>query len=183
MAADPATSDAIRGVRAMTGARSADIEESQKQWRSVRSALKQHRQELSAAAGELYPDVNRVEGTGLLCRQTWLPDAPIELDELQLRWVDNPPVPQVTAASAESLSVRSLNEAGEPFGTYADAISAFDRPALFENRPTYRLLDADLSHLSGRLDLTIGRYFDTIGVGEALAHEFAAVRSHEQRQR
>lgn len=159
----------------MTGARSADISEGQQQWRSVRGALKRRRHELSVAAGELYPDVARVEGTGLLCRPAWLPEVPIELGELRLGWVDNPPAPRVTASSAESLPVRSLDDAGEPFGTYAHTIGVLDRPALFENRPIYRLLDADfLSHPGGGLDLTIGRYFDAIGVGEALAHEFAA---------
>jgi hypothetical protein len=163
----------------MTGVRSADIHQSQQQWRSVRGALKEHRHELSVAAGELYQDVARVEGTGLLCRRAWLPDAPIELDDLRLGWVDNARPPPVAASSAESLPVRSLNDAGEPFDTYADAISVLDRPALFENRSTYRMLDTDLSFPGGRMDLTIGRYFDSISVGEALAHEFAAaMREH-----
>jgi len=165
----------------MTGARSAEIDESQQQWRTIRGALKQHRHELSVAAGELYPDVARVDGTGLLCRETWLPDAPIELDELRLGWVDDPLPPPVTASSTESLPVRTLDDAGEPFDTYADAIGALDRPALFENRPAYRPLKADLSYPGGRLDLTVGRYFDAISVGEALAHEFAAATQEHGR--
>lgn len=165
----------------MTGERSDGIEESQQRWRSVRSALKQRRHEFSVAAGELYPEVARVEGTGLLCRPRWLPDAPIELDGLRLGWVEDPPAPAVTGSSAELLPVRSLDDAGEPFGTYADAIGALDRPVLFENRPTYRLLDADLSRAGGWMELTIGRYFHAIGVGEALAHEFAAVRREHGR--
>lgn len=170
-----------QGELAMTGARSADIEESQRQWRSVRGALRQHRHELSVAAGGLYPDVPRVEGTGLLCRPTCLPDAPIELGQLRLGWVANPPAPLVTASGAGSLATRSLNNDGEPFETYADAVGALDRPALFENRPIYRLLHADLSHPGGWLELTIGCYFDAISVGEALAHEFAAAtREHSQ---
>lgn len=160
----------------MTGARSADVEDSQRQWRSVRGALKQRRHEFAAAAGELYPDVARADGTGLLCRPDWLPAAPIELDNMPLRWVDDPPPAPVAASSAASLPVRSLNAAGEPFETYTAAIGALDRPALFENRPIYRLLDANISHPDGRVDLTTGRYFDAIGVGEALAHEFAAAR-------
>lgn len=160
----------------MTGARSAGIEENQRQWRSVRSALKRRRHEFALAAGELYPDVPRVEGTGLLCRPAWLPDAPVELEGLRLRWVDDPPAPLVTASGAESLPTRSLDGAGEPFPTYADAVGALDRPALFENRPIYRLLEADLACADGSLDLTIGRYFDAIGVAEALAHEFTAAR-------
>ena len=150
--------------------------ESQQQWRAIRAALKQHRHELSVAASALYPDVPRVAGTGLLCRPGWIPAAPIELDQVQLRWVDDPPVPSVTGSSVESMAVRPLTDGGGRFATYADAIGALDRPALFENRVTYRLLDADLSNpRSGLLTLTRSRYFDAIGVAEALAHEFAAV--------
>lgn len=166
---------------AMTGTRSADVERSQRQWRSVRSVLNSTVMSFSAAAGELYPDVTRVDGTGLLCRPAWLPDAPIGLDQLRLGWVDNPPAPIVTASGTASLSARSLNDDGDPFETYADAVGALDRPALFENRPIYRLLGAGLSHPGARLDLTIGRYFDAMGAGEALAHEFAtATREHGQ---
>lgn len=163
----------------MTGVRPVDVGESQRQWRAVRGALKQRRHEFAAAAGELYPQVARAAGTGLLCRPDWLPAAPIELGQMPLRWVGDPPPAPVAAPAAASLPVRSLNAAGEPFATYADAIGALDRPALFENRPVYRLLDARISHPGGRVDLTTGRYFDAIGVSEALAHEFAAAsREH-----
>jgi hypothetical protein len=46
---------------------------------------------------------------------------------------------------------------------------------LFEDRPTYRLLDADFGEAGiGRLDLTSGRCFESTSVSEALVHEFAA---------
>ncbi len=158
----------------MTGARSEDIRESQRRWRAVRDALKQRRHELAVAAGALYPDVPRVEGTGLLCRNDWVAGAPIEVDQVDLRWAEHAPVPPITASSAETSSARPPDDAGHRFETYADAIGALDRPALFENRPIYRLLDADLHHPGGRLDLTSGCYFDAISVAEGLAHEFAA---------
>jgi hypothetical protein len=54
-------------------------------------------------------------------------------------------------------------------------VGELDRPALFENRPTYRLLGADFGDVgAGRLELGPGRYFDSMSVSEALAHEFAA---------
>ncbi|HEU0087043.1 MAG TPA: hypothetical protein VFQ77_05260 [Pseudonocardiaceae bacterium] len=49
-------------------------------------------------------------------------------------------------------------------------------PAVFENRSTYRLLDADLSGPRGRLVFGRGRYFDGIDLGEAAAHEYAVAR-------
>ena len=43
---------------------------------------------------------------------------------------------------------------------------------MFENRPTYRLTEADLT--KPRLAFTRGRYFDGVDTGEAAAHEYAA---------
>ena len=45
---------------------------------------------------------------------------------------------------------------------------------MFENRPTYRLTEADLT--KPRLAFTRGRYFDGVDTGEAAAHEYAATR-------
>jgi hypothetical protein len=45
---------------------------------------------------------------------------------------------------------------------------------VFENRPTYRLTEADLT--KPRLAFTRGRYFDGVDTGEAAAHEYAAAR-------
>ena len=45
---------------------------------------------------------------------------------------------------------------------------------MFENRPTYRLTEADLT--KPRLAFTRGRYFDGVDTGEAAAHEYAAAR-------
>jgi hypothetical protein len=48
------------------------------------------------------------------------------------------------------------------------------RPAVFENRPTYRLLDAVLDGDRPRMRFGAGRYFDGADTGEAAAHEYAA---------
>jgi len=49
-------------------------------------------------------------------------------------------------------------------------------PAVFENRPTYRLLDAELTATGARMSFGRGGYFDGVDVGEAAAHEYAATR-------
>ena len=138
--------------------------------------MKKLRHLFASAAGGLYPDQLRVEGTGLLARPDWLPAQPVELSQPELRFHDRAAAPAVVGSGAESASVRPLDGAGERFATYAEAIEALDRPALFENRPLYRLLGADLRDGRG-LDLTLGRYFDSVSIGEALAHEFAAAAS------
>jgi hypothetical protein len=158
------------------------IAESQRQWLAVRSMLKERRHELAAAAATLYPDVRKVDGTGLLCLPTWIPTAPVELDQVKLDWVEQPATPAVTGSDPVSSQVRPLDETGQRFRTYADAIGVLDRPALFENRTIYRLLEADFGDAQhGSLRLTRGPYFDAISVAEALAHELAtAVLDHGQ---
>jgi hypothetical protein len=67
---------------------------------------------------------------------------------------------------------------GQAYPTYAAAIEALDRPALFENRVCYRLLDADLGGTdpASRPGLRFGasRYFDAVNLGAAVGHELAA---------
>jgi hypothetical protein len=71
--------------------------------------------------------------------------------------------------------VRPLRADGSRHASYSAAVSALAAPALFVNRPTYRLLDADLTGSGrGRLVFGAGRYFDSLDVGGACAHEYAA---------
>ena len=151
------------------------VTERQQNWRDVRGLLKERRGQLAAAAVKLYSEVHRVDGTDLLCRPAWLPTGPVDLGQVQLDWVEHALATEVTGSDIASSSGLPPDDAGQAFRTYADAIAGLDRPALFENRAIYRLLDADFGDRRvGRLSLTSGRYFDAISVGEALAHEFAA---------
>ena len=63
---------------------------------------------------------------------------------------------------------------GTRYRCYSDALRDLAAPAVFENRPTYRLTEADLG--KRRLAFTRGRYFDGVDTGEAAAHEYAAAR-------
>jgi hypothetical protein len=66
---------------------------------------------------------------------------------------------------------------GDPvYPSYSAAIAELDAPTVFENRPTWRLLDADLAGASPRLVFGDGMYFDSIDTGEAAAHEYAAAK-------
>jgi hypothetical protein len=144
----------------------------QEQWRAVRSWMKASRHGLAVAAADLYQDTPKVEGTRLLGRPEWQPAEPVELSAAELHWHDQAAAPGITGSGDQTAAVRPPTDDGEPFATYAEAIAALDRPALFENRPLYRLLAADLTG-QPRLDLTAGHYFDSVSIGEALAHEFA----------
>lgn len=125
-------------------------------WMRVRSYLSAHRYELAAA----FPD--GLAGTPLLSRPSWVPTTPIPLSAVRISHV---------AAPAWDLPAAS----GDPaYPSYSAAIAARDRPTVFENRPTWRLLDADLAGPAPRLTFCDGWYFDSIDTGEAAAHEHAA---------
>ena len=113
-------------------------------WRRTRRLLNEHRLELAAMAAGLYPDLPRVAGTDLLCWPGWLPATPLDLADLRLGWVSAPPPPVADGAGEAAAHVLPRSAAGPAYPTYAAAIEALDRPALFENRVCYRLLDAEL---------------------------------------
>ena len=131
-----------------------------KNWLTVRESLREHRHELTAEAAAEYPLVPRVADTPLLTRPEWLPQAPIALQDVQLAFRSDP-----------DGDARGLPD-GHP--SYAQTMQALAPPAIFEDRVTYRLLDADLATQPATMAFGRGRYFDGINVGEAAAHEFAA---------
>ena len=146
--------------------------DSPEHWRAARAGLNQRRHLLTQAAARLYPDAARVGTTALLTRPEWIPSQPLGLGEMKLAWAEHPPPAAVTGAEPASAHVRPLRADGSRYPGYADAIAALDPPALFDNRPSYRLLAGG----AGRMDLSLGRYFDGVNVNEALAHEFAGAR-------
>ena len=159
--------------------------ESAERWRAVRQVLTVHRHELGRVAARLYPEVPRVASADLLCREEWVPAAPLRLDDLALHWDEGGPDqdadpgnrggagPGARRYAGASRRVRPARPDGEPYGSYAEAVAALDRPELFENRPCYRLLDA---RLTGPAGLRVGEtsYFAGIDLGHAVAHELAA---------
>ena len=135
--------------------------EADREWLHVRRYLRRHRHQLAvSAAAELYPDVPRLAGTPLLTSPSWVPSRPIPLDsialDLDLTRTDGP---------WESTM-------GTP--RYSELVRRLDAPAVFENRRTYRLRAADLRSSRPRMGFGLGRYFDSIDTGEALAHDYAA---------
>ncbi|HET7245353.1 MAG TPA: hypothetical protein VFJ07_11020 [Streptosporangiaceae bacterium] len=153
--------------------------ESAQRWRGVRAALTANRHELGRVAAALYPGLPRAGSADLLCREEWLPPAPLGLDDLPVTWAPEPPGEHVGAVrptgryDGASVQVRPLRPDGGRYASYTDAVAALDRPALFENRPCYRLLDARLTAPGG---LRIGQtsYFEGIDLGHAVAHELAS---------
>ncbi|MGH3928920.1 MAG: helix-turn-helix domain-containing protein, partial [Pseudonocardiaceae bacterium] len=152
------------------------LTESQHGWLRVREYLQQHRYELGRSAAQEYPDTPKVAGAPLLTRPEWLPAEPISLDVIDLEFAPDRPFTGLTGADAATATVRPIRLDGSRYPSYAAAMADLAAPAVFENRSTYRLLDADLSGQRSRLVFGRGTYFDGIDLGEAAAHEYAAAR-------
>jgi len=143
-------------------------------WRADRRRLNERRHPLTQAASRLYPGAARAGTTALLCREEWIPPRPLDLAEVRLNWAGHPPAPALSGTDPASAHVRPLRADGTRYPAYTDALAALDPPALFDNRPCYRLLAARLAPGASHLDLAPGRYFDGVNIGEALAHELSA---------
>ncbi|MGI5164535.1 hypothetical protein ACQEU3_09300 [Spirillospora sp. CA-253888] len=137
----------------------------EREWLAVRARLAGDRDGYGRIASALYEDVPRAEGTTLLSRPEWLPDVPVPLEHVRLEWDGRPPPPQVTGP---------VGGLPDGFATYAAAMAALAPPKVFENRPAHRLLDARLTGDRPVLRFGPARYFDSVNVGEAAAHELAA---------
>lgn len=142
----------------------------------MREYVRRHRYDLGQAAAQEYPDLPKIEETALLTRPEWLPTEPIPLDAVDLEFTPDQLFTGRTGTDPLTASVRPQRPDGSRYPTYSAAMADLAAPAVFENRSTYRLLDADLSGPRGRLVFGRGRYFDGADVGEAAAHEYALAR-------
>jgi hypothetical protein len=150
---------------------------SEERWLRGYAYLSRDRYELAVRAADDYPPGLRVAGTPLLAPPAWRPAAPVPLDAIRLELrPDAPPpdVPDLAVLAPDTLPERAD---GTGYARYSDAVAGLVAPAVFENRPVYRLLEADLAGTHGpRLAFGRGRYFDVIDAGGAAGHEYAAAR-------
>lgn len=151
------------------------VTESQEEWRTVRRYLRQNGTQLAKRAVRLYDPEWRVANTPTLALPSWLPTRPVPIDAVTLEWVAHPPRPVITGQEAEARPVLPLRTPRQAFPQYTSAIRYLSPPSLFENRPSYRLLDASCES-PGRATLQFGlaTFFDKLDISEVLSHEFAA---------
>jgi hypothetical protein len=148
---------------------------SQNDWLRVRSYLREHRHALAVDAAGDYPAVPRMAGAPLLAAPGWQLAGPVPLDDIELEFIPRPQPAEAGPALGEVVApLLPERPDGTRYRSYSDALRDLAAPAVFENRPTYRLIEADLG--KGRLAFTRGRYFDGVDTGEAAAHEYAATR-------
>jgi hypothetical protein len=147
---------------------------SERDWLAERSYLIEHRYDLGVDAAAGYPPGGRLAGTPLLAAPGWQPPEPVPLADISLKLTDGDPETPAEVEAATPLLPQRAD--GTRYRRYSEAMGELAAPLVFENRVTYRLTDADLTSRAPRLAFTVGRYFDSIDVGEAAAHEYAAAR-------
>jgi Helix-turn-helix domain len=148
---------------------------SQEAWRGVRSHLIRHRTQLAKQVVRLYDPAWRLPHAPALALPSWLPSRPVSIEAVTLEWVPSPPRPALTGQEAELRPVLPLRTPGHAFRQYTSAMRYLSPPALFENRPSYRLLDVSWEPSgSGKLQFGPATFFEKLDVSEALSHEFAA---------
>ncbi|MCK9923110.1 helix-turn-helix domain-containing protein [Frankia sp. AgPm24] len=159
------------------------IAASQRAWRLTRDHLNHHRISLARAAVRLYPETDRL-GSGLLSRPGWVWDRPVDIDDVQLHWRDDVEPPLIKGDEPETAGSRPLlggANAQTRYQRYTRAMRDLDRPTLFENRLSFRLVDVSgdgtaPTSATNRPTLGFGHttYFDAVDVCETVAHEAAA---------
>lgn len=150
-------------------------QDSQDDWRATRRHLNQHRHDLAKHATSLYPDDVRIGRTTLLAPAAWIASEPLRLEDIDLELETTAHrAPNITGAEPETSPTRPLRRPGQQYDRYTSAIRYLDQPTLFENRPSYRLLDVSLVGHSGQMLFGMGAYFDKLDVAEAVGHELAA---------
>jgi hypothetical protein len=103
----------------------------------------------------------------------WMPARPIELGNVVLDWTDEPPAVLIDGTEPEAQAQCPLRTPVHRYARYTSAVRYVDSPTLFENRPSFRLLDARWSTAGGRLRFGLSTYFDKLATAEALGHEVA----------
>lgn len=153
---------------------------SEERWLRVHAFLSRNRHELSARAADGYPPRLRLAGTPLLAPPAWRPAAPLPLDGIRLEFRPDAPAPDVPDLATLAPDTLPERADGTRRARYSDVVAGLARPSVFENRPVYRLIEADLAGPAApRLAFGRGRYFDSIDAGGAAGHEYAAAQLSE----
>lgn len=159
------------GGRVLTG--------SERTWLAVRSYLVGHRYELGREAAAEYPHLPKAAGGPLLTRPEWVLAQPLPLEELELEFRPGVSIGDTQGIADPGITdetVLPIHRDDCRYRCYSAAVAELAAPAVFENRPTYRLQEAELAGARARLVFGRGRYFDGLDTGEAAAHEYAGIR-------
>ena len=118
---------------------------SETEWLRVNAYCQRERHELAVRAAGGYPPGLRLAGTPLLAPPAWRLPAPVPLDGVRLEFRPDAPRPDVPDLAALVPAALPVRGDGSRYRRYSDVIAELAAPSVFENRPTYRLIEADLA--------------------------------------
>jgi len=121
------------------------IAASRRTWLEMRRYLIDNRYRLAVEAADEYAAHHRVAGTPLLAPASWIPMRPIPLTSVALEFDSEAEFTGVTGYESIARQSLPLRLDGSQYGSYSQAIAELASPTVFENRPTYRLITADLA--------------------------------------
>ncbi|GAB2763828.1 hypothetical protein GCM10027174_45570 [Salinifilum aidingensis] len=146
----------------------------EQEWLRVRDALRERRYELSFSAAEDYPDTPKLAGQPLLSTSAWALERPLSLENVELAFDPGAGFSGISGTEPAASSALPRRQDGTRYERYSEAVGELAAPRVFEDRSTYRLVEAELSAATGRLVFGRGTYFDGTDTGEACAHEYVA---------
>jgi hypothetical protein len=153
---------------------------SEELWLRVTGALNRDRYDLAVRAAAGYPPELRLAGSPLLAPPAWRLPGPVKLDSVRLEFRQDAPCPDVPDVAALAGYALPERADGTRYHCYSDVVAALAAPAVFENRPVYRLIEANLAGADAeagpRLAFSRGRFFDGIDDSGPAGLEFAAAR-------
>jgi len=152
---------------------------SEAEWLRINAYCQRERHVLAVRAAAGYPPGLRLAGTPLFAPPAWRRPAPVPLDGVRLEFRPDAPRPDVPDLAALVPAALPTRGDGSRYRRFSDVIAELAAPSVFENRPTYRLIEADLAGTGPggpRLAFGRGRFFDGVDTGGAAAHEYAAAQ-------
>ena len=121
--------------------------------------------------------ITSTEVPDLLTRQGWILERPCRLEDLELRFIDVSDGDHCLDQLCTLRRYLPVDATGQRLDRYHEAVTAFDRPSLWFNAKTYRLLGVDPADRTAgpALCLRVGPswYWDCFDFAEGLRHEAA----------
>src|ERR1700761_243171 len=122
---------------------------SEQEWLRVHAYLNRERHALAVRAAAQYPPELRLAGTPLIAPAAWRLPAPVPLEDLRLQFRPDTPGPDLPALAALAPAALPERADGTRYRRYSEVVGALAAPAVFENRPAYRLVEAGLAAPGG----------------------------------
>ncbi|MCA1601658.1 MAG: hypothetical protein LC776_08450 [Acidobacteria bacterium] len=143
----------------------------------VRQVLSRSGLGISRVAAASSRDLIPPEAPYVLAGQGWILERPRRLEDLELRFVDLADADCCLERLRTLRRYLPVDAMGRRFDRYHEAVTAFDRPSLWFDAKTYRLLGVDPADSTAgpALSLRVGasRYWNCFDFDEGLRHEAA----------